>query len=258
MRLKAKLKELRRLVIRTVVRSIARPVTVSSASALVIAPHPDDETFGCGGLIALKRSQGSAVHVVFLSRGEGAHRNCCGTSEALIGDVRKQQAEQSCAMLGVLRENLHWLELPDGGIPDGDNVDVETVNKLGDLIRTSSPAEVYAPVPFDCWPDHECAFDLIRSVFVKHGADCTLYGYSVWMWYTLRIRDLLRLKKWRALRLDIRSVQKVKQSATQLYLGAIKPSCGIPYCGNLPSGFLRPFQRDYEIYFQSYDGDRFE
>ena len=37
---------------------------VSDKSALVVAPHPDDETFACGGLIRLKRAAGARVRVI--------------------------------------------------------------------------------------------------------------------------------------------------------------------------------------------------
>ncbi|MEN8215667.1 MAG: PIG-L family deacetylase [Pseudomonadota bacterium] len=42
---------------------------VSQSSALIIAPHPDDEILGCGGLIALKKSKHAQV---FLTQGEAS------------------------------------------------------------------------------------------------------------------------------------------------------------------------------------------
>jgi N-acetylglucosamine malate deacetylase 1 len=44
----------------------------SQKSAMVFSPHQDDETFGCGGMIALKRAQGIAVQVIFLTDGQGS------------------------------------------------------------------------------------------------------------------------------------------------------------------------------------------
>ncbi len=39
---------------------------------LVLAPHPDDETFGCGGTIRLLLSAGRQVRVIFLTSGDKA------------------------------------------------------------------------------------------------------------------------------------------------------------------------------------------
>src|ERR1700731_2508358 len=42
---------------------------------VVVAPHPDDETLGCGGLIALASQLGRNIQVVFISDGVGSHPN---------------------------------------------------------------------------------------------------------------------------------------------------------------------------------------
>jgi glycosyltransferase involved in cell wall biosynthesis len=45
----------------------------SEKSAMVFAPHQDDETFGCGGMIARKKEQGIPVAIAFLTDGRGSH-----------------------------------------------------------------------------------------------------------------------------------------------------------------------------------------
>src|SRR5580704_16937481 len=42
---------------------------------LVLAPHPDDESLGCGGLIADCQARGQPVYVLILTDGAGSHRN---------------------------------------------------------------------------------------------------------------------------------------------------------------------------------------
>src|SRR5690606_38092378 len=42
---------------------------------LVIAPHPDDETLGCGGVIALATCRNVRVHTVFVTDGGASHPN---------------------------------------------------------------------------------------------------------------------------------------------------------------------------------------
>ena len=70
---------------------IARPV-------VVLAPHPDDETLGCGGLIALKRSLGAPVRVIFMTDGAGSHS---GVDRPALTATRKEEASAACNVLGV-------------------------------------------------------------------------------------------------------------------------------------------------------------
>ena len=47
---------------------------LSSKKILVVAPHPDDESLGCGGLIAKLAASGSAFCVLFVTDGGASHR----------------------------------------------------------------------------------------------------------------------------------------------------------------------------------------
>lgn len=243
-------KNIRRNIVSSYIRTASKTIEVSVSPVVIIAPHPDDETFGCGGLIALKREKGADVHVIFLSCGEGAHRNCCKTSEYAVGNARTLNAQAAVTLFGLLEGNLSWLDFSDGAIPAKDDAHTEMIEGLADLIFACNPAEVYTPVPFDCWLDHERAFDLVEAAVAQSGVTCQLFGYPVWMWHNLRLRDLNRLKGWQAFRLEIGQVLDKKQAAMHQYLDSVNPSCGIPWCGNLPPGFLKPFHRSDEIFFR--------
>ena len=59
---------------------------------LVVAPHQDDETLGCGGLIARKRYEGLPVHVVFITDGSATFKVSLCDSEGITAHGRKQRA----------------------------------------------------------------------------------------------------------------------------------------------------------------------
>ncbi len=48
---------------------VAYMISFKNQSLLVVAPHPDDEVFGCGGLIYRVKREGGSVHVLFLTVG---------------------------------------------------------------------------------------------------------------------------------------------------------------------------------------------
>lgn len=251
------LKRIRRQAVRAFVENNAEPFTLSVGKTLIVAPHPDDETFACGGLIALKKDLGSNVKVLFLSRGEGAHRACCATSEHTIGEVRQRLAAEACAHLGLKPSDLLWCDYPDGAIPGKkDPAFVEVATKLSGILSDVALGEIFTPHPHDCWPDHQRATELVLAAAAMSKCAAHIYCYPVWMWHNLRLRDLGQLKGWQVLRLDIRLVQEKKLTAMRQYLEETNPACGISYCGNLPSGFLNPFQRDFEIFFRASKGNR--
>src|SRR5690349_15743306 len=78
---------------------------------MVIAPHPDDETFGCGGAIALHRQLGHPVDIVFLTNGE---RGIAGKKPDEVSSIRKAEAIRATQIIGVEAAALHFLQLPDG------------------------------------------------------------------------------------------------------------------------------------------------
>ena len=73
-------------------------------TALVIAPHPDDEVLGCGGTIARLASSGKAVDVAIVTRGMAP-----AFSQAQVDEVRAEAAAAH-RLLGV-RES-HYLDFP--------------------------------------------------------------------------------------------------------------------------------------------------
>lgn len=245
------LKKLRGYLVR---KYVLRNTTLSEpcmSDALIISPHPDDEVFGCGGLIARKKRQGARVSLLMLTEGEGAHLNCCDAPEKEIGACRRKLTLKAGEAVGLGQNDMTWFGLPDGKIP-GRSAEgfTQAVERLVTVLQELKPGEVYAPVPFDCWPDHERASQLVDAAIKLYGKPCVSYYYPVWMWHSLRLRDLGRLKGWKRLRLDIRSVQDVKIMAIDHYMSSINTRCGKPVCGELPQGFVQNFLGGDEIFFQ--------
>jgi len=79
---------------------------------VVVAPHPDDETLGCGGLLAGASRADRLRHVVFLTDGERSHP---GTGEDLAA-IRRTEAMVATAYLGLAPSQLSFLGLPDSGL----------------------------------------------------------------------------------------------------------------------------------------------
>src|SRR5260221_7913377 len=70
---------------------------------LVLAPHPDDETFGCGGTIRMLTKRGVAVDVAFLTRGEMGLQGHAPSAQVSreMAETRSREARAACGVLGV-------------------------------------------------------------------------------------------------------------------------------------------------------------
>lgn len=91
---------------------------------LIIAPHPDDEVLGCGGLIATATAQGIPVQVVYLTAGDGFTAAAALTARSApdardcleLGQRRLQEAHNALQQLGLNPEAGVCLGYPDRGL----------------------------------------------------------------------------------------------------------------------------------------------
>jgi N-acetyl-1-D-myo-inositol-2-amino-2-deoxy-alpha-D-glucopyranoside deacetylase len=88
----------------TVVPVRARHVTLArrGESLVVVVAHPDDETFGCGSLIAAAAEAGAVVTVICATAGE-LGESTMPVSRHELGRIRSRELDAAAAMLGVTR-----------------------------------------------------------------------------------------------------------------------------------------------------------
>jgi N-acetylglucosamine malate deacetylase 1 len=140
---------------------------------LVLAPHPDDESIGCGGTICLHASQGHRVTVAFLTSGE------LGLKHLARDDawrIREREAELAAGVLNV--SSLAFLRLPDWYL--GEHVDDAAVS-LRTVMEGETPDLVYAPHGGEWHPDHRAALHVLRDALAKTELSTPMIRtYEVW------------------------------------------------------------------------------
>lgn len=237
--------------LRWILYSRSQSFTVSQKSTLVVSPHQDDETLGCGGLIALKRAQGVPVHVVFLTDGRKSHRQDPRIDPIQLVQIRKQEAIKALTALGVEPAAIHFLDLPDGTLPDLAQEQRQAVmDQLVQHLQGWRPEEVYVTYQSDRLGDHEAAFALIKTAIAASGIATELLQYPIWVfWRTTLGFDL----KWPELnnlyRLPIHTVQAQKKQAIAAYRSQSQPLAP----GSiiiLPRSFLKRFSWPFEVYIR--------
>jgi len=225
---------------------------VCDAPTLIIAPHPDDETFAAGGLIALKRKAGVPVRLVLLTDGERSLQAWSELPAGEVGRVRRRQFERAIACLGVDPGQAVCCRLADGMIPRRESPGFgQAVEDLAAEIAAHRPREVYCPHPHDALPDHEAAARIALAAVQASGHRPRLIFYPVWAWFNARWPIRRQFDFRRAWRLDIRRVCAAKAAAMAEYLDHRPPGRDVPYCGRLPGSLIRAARATNEIYFDA-------
>lgn len=222
-----------------------------TGSVLVIAPHPDDEVFACGGLIEYKIRHQERVDVLFMTNGEASHHGCCPGSKDQVASERNKLAKQALGAIGGHGLQMHWLNLPDGGIasPAMRGFDEQTI-VLRNVIENIKPDQILVPHEFDSHCDHVNSNKIAMAAI--NGLAIEVFFYPVWMLYRFQRKFFFRRVKGRILKLDISQFHSKKLQAISIYENALKSDCPnkTQYIGKLPESLMCEFKRKYEIYIR--------
>jgi LmbE family N-acetylglucosaminyl deacetylase len=146
---------------------------------LVIAPHPDDESLGCGGLIAASRARKIPVHIVIVSDGVGSHSNSPSHPPQRLRDLREQEAIAAGCELGVTEDAITFLRLPDRFVPSDGLRAQSTVNAIVRIAYACDADVMTVTWEHDPHCDHQAAFALARLAH-RHLAQTRLCAYPIW------------------------------------------------------------------------------
>ena len=138
---------------------------------LVISPHPDDESIGCGGTVRKHVTDGDEVHVVFLTSGEkGGH----GRAERQTLALRERESAAAQEVLGV--QQIEFYREPDARL----RVRAAAVKRLADKLRRWRPQVVYVPHDREMHADHRAAVRLVRAALKGIARPPLVLMYEVW------------------------------------------------------------------------------
>jgi LmbE family N-acetylglucosaminyl deacetylase len=130
---------------------IREPGTVPfPGGVLLVAPHMDDETLGCGALLTSFDWNGR-MHVAFATDGALSPVETAASPSIELPGIRRREALAAMAVLGVEDSNVHFLDLPDGGLRSHTS---RLATRLRELVDRTRPAFLLVPFRYDRHPDH--------------------------------------------------------------------------------------------------------
>tara|TARA_R110002020_G_scaffold396182_2_gene606173 strand:- start:315 stop:1661 length:1347 start_codon:yes stop_codon:yes gene_type:complete len=220
-------------------------------SSLIIAPHPDDESLGCGGMIALLRQKDVAVYVVFVTSGSASHPNSKEFPPERLAKVREDEAVEACKILGVKKSNVIFLKEQDAGLPNMDkDYKLKLQEKIAALITKNSIQTVFIPWRRDKHGDHEAASAISIDAALSLPKSPQIVEYPIWLWKQGNPSDWPIEDEVHPFRLYINEVRDLKSKA--IYAHKSQTTHMIiddPEGFILTHDLLTPFMGDYEYYF---------
>ncbi len=222
---------------------------IGRGTCLILAPHPDDESLGCGGLIAACVAAGRIPLVVLLTDGSGSHPNSRAYPKDRLRSVRAQEARTAVAHLGLPPDRIVFLNEPDTAAPrQGPGFDA-VVAKLTALIAEETDCTtILAPWLHDPHCDHEAAS--LVAARVAAGAGVRHVAYPVWGWM-LSGETVVPAASTRGWRLDIGEFLPAKRRAIRAHQSQYGDLITDDPTGfRLPAELLSVFETPFETFIE--------
>jgi LmbE family N-acetylglucosaminyl deacetylase len=176
-------------------RPLDRKTLEALAPMLILAPHPDDETLGCGGLIATASQMRLRPRVAYLTDGAASHPGSRAWPRSRVAAERRREALEALRMLGVSRGDVLFLGWPDAAPhqPGSAPYD-ESLSTLVGAMRRAGVRSLWAPWAGESHGDHVAAAHLASQA--AQAKDVVVMSYLVWGWADPGLSGAVRSEVW--------------------------------------------------------------
>jgi LmbE family N-acetylglucosaminyl deacetylase len=209
---------------------------------LILAPHADDESLGCGGLITACCERGLQPVVAILTDGAASHPGSRQYPPERLRQLRAEEAREAVTRLGLATENLVFLNYPDTALPTSRAVS----ERVAKIARNRGCSVMLAPWLHDPHCDHEAAAILAREA--ARLSQCRLLSYPIWGWL-LPPDQPLAVNRVEGYKLPIAAHLQTKRSAVAAHASQYSTLINdSPEGFRLPPELLAVFERPYEVF----------
>ncbi len=147
--------------------------TLPEGNILVLAPHPDDEIFGCAGAIIQHVAQGNSVKVIIVTDGSAAINHSDDDSRLRYIKIRQQESCQAAKILGY--EIPEFWDIVDRTL----TYDEKLVQRLGKYIQVNNITHIYAPSLAEIHPDHSALANLAVEAARRSKVKLIMYEIGI-------------------------------------------------------------------------------
>lgn len=210
---------------------------------VVLAPHPDDEVLGCGGLLQLACDAGRAVSIIAVTDGEASHPGSTRWSPDLLIGQRHIERARALADLGIGEQSVTRLGFHDGQISTSA---IELGQALGQLLTSNDV--VVSPWRFDGHSDHEAVANVAAEVCELSRA--RHLEMPIWGWHWAS-PEAGQFPFARAVILPLgQDATRQKAKAAHHFLSQLEPDASTGASPILPASALKRLLCECEMFFR--------
>jgi LmbE family N-acetylglucosaminyl deacetylase len=198
------------------IKTLIEPKSATQ-SILIVAPHSDDETLGCGGAIALLRQLDIIIKVLVVSDGTKSHPNSQTYPSHVLKKLREQESLAALNILGVTASAVTFWGMPDGAV-DLSIQSEQAILLAKQYLKDLQPSIMFLPWRKDNHRDHRASWQLLNTASQNLVNSPRILEYPIWG--SIKQKDPMTesINCWR---LDISSVLELKQKAISQYRSQI-------------------------------------
>jgi LmbE family N-acetylglucosaminyl deacetylase len=181
---------------------------------LIIAPHPDDETLGCGGLIATLSRRGAAFRFVFVTDGGASHPRSRSWPRSRLAGRRQAEACEALRRLEAGDAPCIFLGLSDAAMPAAHSPAWENaMTQIGAIAREFQPDLAVLPWRRDPHCDHRDSWKIAQAALRRSLAFPVVLEYAIWLDELGATEDYPQEGEAELVTLDITAVIAAKRAA---------------------------------------------
>lgn len=208
----------------------------------IVAPHPDDEILGCGGLIQQLDAAGFEIVIIAVTNGTASHPQSQIYHPTDLNKIRPLESKNAWQSLD-LKQPLQRiaLELQDGQVAQQQN-QLKT-----QLLAIMQPNDVFVcTFEHDGHPDHEVTGQVVKEI--ANTQHRPYLQVLIWAWHWAIPQDT-RIPWQSALRLDLSEAQlQRKAEAIQCFQSQINADESIPQAAILSTDAIQRILQPWEVY----------
>jgi LmbE family N-acetylglucosaminyl deacetylase len=198
---------------------------------VVVAPHPDDETLGAGGIIYTWARRQLPITIISVTDGEAACPEVDG-----LASVRQEELRRALHCLGADEAQVVRLGIPDGRVHEFSTPLAQALRSL-----VSPDTTLVAPFEHDGHRDHDATGSVAREIAAQRST--LLAAYPIWAWPNAT-PSVFAARPVVSFSLS-RSARYAKRAAIHCYVSQLRDR---PGGAIVPPHVLPYFERAYEAF----------